>query len=370
MNNDICKDETVEESSSEQYFEAFNGNEQKKSEAPSSLEPEVFIKEERLVYKDKFSKKINIEVTQVEVKSEANETPFLSQPSEELDDEQAEVPIEMTEKKTEKDCLNDDIPDVTDYTEYNDVKSEKEVVTEVQESGNEDDGIFASIEKKVEHGSGCTTDQSVEGSKNEDFEAVNQNNQDMQDAMESNPVFAMEEMNLQKSKNASVEMKINENQQLYDGNLDQSDDVLTSPSNPSIVPDNTEVENESKTTAKPSISSTVADKTEVKIDVIIFLYLNENSLNQEPTDENLKDDNVKEFINVDEDDDSFFSIEMTTDEIEEPTEGDFGENNDCSKDESMEEFCNNDGKYGDIFPSIINDMIDTVANMEIKQGIK
>ena len=176
----------------------------------------------------------------------------------------------------------------------------------------------------------------------------------------------MEEMNLQKSKNASVEMKINENQQLYDGNLDQSDDVLTSPSNPSIVPDNTEVENESKTTAKPSISSTVADKTEVKIDVIIFLYLNENSLNQEPTDENLKDDNVKEFIN----DDSFFSIEMTTDEIEEPTEGDFGENNDCSKDESMEEFCNNDGKYGDIFPSIINDMIDTVANMEIKQGIK
>ena len=99
-------------------------------------------------------------------------------------------------------------------------------------------------------------------------------------------------------------------------------------------------------------------------------------LNQEHTDENLKDDNdscgdnVKELISVDEDDESFFSIEMTTDEIEEPTEGEFGENNDCSKDESMEEFCNNDGKNGDIFPSIINDMIDTVVNMEIKQGIK
>ena len=61
---------------------------------------------------------------------------------------------------------------------------------------------------------------------------------------------------------------------------------------------------------------------------------------------------------------------MTTDEIEEPTEGDFGENNDCSKDESMEEFYNNVGKNGDIFPSIINEMIDTVVNMEIKQGIK
>ena len=72
----------------------------------------------------------------------------------------------------------------------------------------------------------------------------------------------------------------------------------------------------------------------------------------------------------DEDDDSFFSIEMTTDEIEEPTEGDFGEKNDCSKEESIEEFCNNDGKNGDIFPFIINEMIDTVVNMEIKQGIK
>ena len=43
-------------------------------------------------------------------------------------------------------------------------------------------------------------------------------------------------------------------------------------------------------------------------------------------------------------------------------EGDF-------KDESMEEFCNDDGKDGDLVPSIINELIDTVAgSMEIKQG--
>ena len=68
---------------------------------------------------------------------------------------------------------------------------------------------------------------------------------------------------------------------------------------------------------------------------------------------------------IDEDDDSFFSVEMIADANEDPTEGDFEENND----ESMEKFCNDDGKDVDLVPSIINELIDTVAgSMEIKQG--
>ena len=74
---------------------------------------------------------------------------------------------------------------------------------------------------------------------------------------------------------------------------------------------------------------------------------------------------MEAFSSFDEDDDSFFSVEMIADAKEEPAEGDFEENND----ESMEEFCNDDDKDGDLVPSIINELIDTVAgSMEIKQG--
>ena len=71
--------------------------------------------------------------------------------------------------------------------------------------------------------------------------------------------------------------------------------------------------------------------------------------------------------NDDDDDDSFVSVETIIDENEETVEEYSKDENDCSKDESTEELCQD---VEDI-PSIINELIDTaVAGVEVKQGIK
>ena len=92
-------------------------------------------------------------------------------------------------------------------------------------------------------------------------------------------------------------------------------------------------------------------------------------MNKEPTDENIEDDNDdygEAFI--DEDDDSFVSVEMIKDENEEPAEGNFKENNGGSIEESKEEFHNGDGIEKDLISPIIAELIDTVASMERKKG--
>ena len=186
---------------------------------------------------DELKEKVESIEADTELKDELNTGGEFVPKIVETNDMQESVPAETNI------VLKDDIPDVTEYTEYTDVNIKKET-EDFKEEPNLTSNTIKTLPSKD-----CRDDSEVQQLKSK----AEETGQKVEISIQNGSITVLDDEILSK--------------------IIQEEKHPEEPPIPSTtVPDNSEVESEAKTKKESSIPLTVPDNTQVKIDVTFFLY--------------------------------------------------------------------------------------------------